>query len=75
MDDPRWRAGPARCAALRGPATHPSLFGLAPCGVYPASGVAAGAVRSYRTFSPLPSPLPKNQRGGIFSVALAVSQP
>ena len=32
----------------------PSLFGLAPCGVYPASGVTAGAVRSYRTFSPLP---------------------
>ena len=32
----------------------PRLFGLAPCGVYPASGVTAGAVRSYRTFSPLP---------------------
>jgi hypothetical protein len=32
----------------------PSLFGLAPCGVYPASGFTAGAVRSYRTFSPLP---------------------
>ena len=31
----------------------PSLFGLAPCGVYPATGVTAGAVRSYRTFSPL----------------------
>jgi hypothetical protein len=35
-------------------ATLPSLFGLAPCGVYPASVVTAGAVRSYRTFSPLP---------------------
>ena len=35
-------------------AALPSLFGLAPCGVYPASGVTAGAVRSYRTFSPLP---------------------
>ena len=34
----------------------PSLFGLAPCGVYPAPGFTAGAVRSYRTFSPLPSP-------------------
>ena len=34
--------------------TPPSLFGLAPCGVYPASDVTAGAVRSYRTFSPLP---------------------
>jgi len=32
----------------------PSLFGLAPCGVYPASAVTVGAVRSYRTFSPLP---------------------
>jgi len=31
-----------------------SLFGLAPCGVYPAPDVTAGAVRSYRTFSPLP---------------------
>ena len=31
-----------------------SLFGLAPCGVLPATGVATGAVRSYRTFSPLP---------------------
>jgi hypothetical protein len=36
-----------------------SLFGLAPCGVLPATRVATGAVRSYRTFSPLPldSPL------------------
>ncbi len=32
----------------------PSLFGLAPCGVYPAPGVTVEAVRSYRTFSPLP---------------------
>jgi hypothetical protein len=32
----------------------PSLFGLAPCGVYPAAVITAGAVRSYRTFSPLP---------------------
>ena len=43
------------------------LFGLAPGGVYPAAAVATGAVRSYRTFSPLPG-LP----GGIFSVALSV---
>jgi len=35
----------------------PSLFGLAPCGVYPAPGFTAGAVRSYRTFSPLPAPV------------------
>jgi len=33
-----------------------SLFGLAPGGVYPATAVASGAVRSYRTFSPLPVP-------------------
>ena len=32
----------------------PSLFGLAPCGVYPATAFTGGAVRSYRTFSPLP---------------------
>ncbi len=30
------------------------LFGLAPGGVYPATAVASSAVRSYRTFSPLP---------------------
>jgi hypothetical protein len=36
-----------------------TLFGLAPCGVLPAIRVATDAVRSYRTFSPLPldSPL------------------
>ena len=33
----------------------PSLFGLAPGGVYLAADVAAGAVRSYRTLSPLPA--------------------
>ena len=32
----------------------PSLFGLAPGGVCRAAGVAASAVRSYRTVSPLP---------------------
>ncbi|KTC90095.1 hypothetical protein Ldum_1163 [Fluoribacter dumoffii NY 23] len=42
------------------------LFGLAPSGVFPATPVTSRAVRSYRTFSPLP------QRGGIFSVALSV---
>ena len=31
------------------------LFGLAPCGVLPAICLTADAVRSYRTFSPLPS--------------------
>ncbi len=33
-----------------------SLFGLAPCGVYRAPNITARAVRSYRTFSPLPLP-------------------
>jgi hypothetical protein len=32
----------------------PSLFGLAPCGVCHARVITAAAVRSYRTFSPLP---------------------
>src|SRR5271166_3871946 len=32
----------------------PPLFGLAPCGVFPATAITGGAVRSYRTFSPLP---------------------
>src|ERR1039458_2303635 len=42
-------------------AAPPPLFGLAPCGVFPAPDVAIRAVRSYikspsgdRTFSPLP---------------------
>ena len=34
---------------------HVSLFGLAPEGVCPATFVAEGAVRSYRTLSPLPA--------------------
>ena len=41
------------------------LFGLAPCGVCPARGIAAAAVRSYRTFSPLPVP-PKTHRRFVF---------
>ena len=35
-------------------ASSPLLFGLAPRGVFRASGVATGAVGSYPTFSPLP---------------------
>ena len=34
------------------------LFGLAPRGVYPATRIAPGAVRSYRTISPLPGRSP-----------------
>ena len=40
-----------------------SLFGLAPCGVLPATNVAVGAVRSYRTFSPLPFDSPHQPFG------------
>ena len=53
---------PARSSGLpaaswSGRAVPRRLFGLAPAGVYPATSVAGGAVRSYRTFSPLPDPL------------------
>ena len=68
-DLPEGSNAPSRCVSRQ--AGTPSLFGLAPCGVYPALDIAAQAVRSYRTFSPLP-PL---ARGGMFSVALAVFQP
>src|SRR5690348_14463924 len=42
----------ARSASRAG---SPLLFGLAPRGVFRASGVATGAVGSYPTFSPLPN--------------------
>ena len=79
-----------RCAALatypkvvtHRAGTIPFLFGLAPCGVCPARRITTAAVRSYRTFSPLPRPFSpepskphgsrQNGRGGIFSVALSV---
>jgi hypothetical protein len=61
--------------ALDGPPFIPFgialLFDLAPCGVFPATTVTSGAVRSYRTISPLPL----LRRGGIFSVALSVGFP
>src|SRR5262249_53714154 len=52
----------------------PSLFGLAPGGVCRAACVAAGAVRSYRTVSPLPLMPPDRDAasGGLFSVALSL---
>ncbi len=65
----------------------PSLFGLAPGGVCRAACVAASAVRSYRTVSPLPRrphpTLPRLRgreregagRGGLFSVALSLGSP
>ena len=65
-----WRAEPARLSSTpEGLLENPSLFGLAPCGVCPARRITAPAVRSYRTFSPLPEP---RGPGGMFSVALSV---
>src|SRR5439155_5148430 len=51
------------------------LFGLAPHGVCRAPSVAVGAVRSYRTVSPLPSGPGKEPKGGFFSVALSFALP
>jgi len=45
-------------------------IGLAPGGVYPATAVTSGAVRSYRTLSPLP-----DKSGGLLSVALSLRSP
>ena len=53
---------------------RPSLFGLAPGGVYQATTVTGRAVRSYRTFSPLPFRA-LAPSGGIFSVALSLGFP
>ena len=48
------------------------LLALAPGGVYRAARVTPGAVRSYRTVSPLPAPC---GTGGLFSVALSCESP
>ena len=51
-----------------------SLYGLAPDGVYHDRSVTSSAVRSYRTFSPLPAySFPAS--GGLFSVALSLGLP
>ena len=49
-------ARPTRMAERKRPRPcgQPSLLGLAPGGVCPAAAVTGGAVRSYRTLSPLP---------------------
>jgi len=52
----------------------PSLLGLAPGGVYPATPVSGGAVRSYRTLSPLPAEALATA-GGLLSVALSLGSP
>ncbi len=51
----RTAGGNSRRGRRVSPAPRPSLFGLAPGGVYPAATVAGRAVRSYRTLSPLPA--------------------
>ena len=67
--------GPAAYpGAWVGPTSCAPLFGLAPCGVCPARRVTTPAVRSYRTFSPLP-PLASQELGGMFSVALSLGSP
>src|SRR5215470_19150068 len=48
----RREGSPGILGSLRG--CLPLLLGLAPGGVFPAAAVAGGAVRSYRTVSPLP---------------------
>src|SRR5438045_5666373 len=59
------KARPA--APARGQRRLPLLLGLAPGGVYPAAAVAGGAVRSYRTISPLPPAAPEGgELGGVF---------
>ena len=50
-------------AACATPGSTPSLFGFAPGGVCRAACVAASAVRSYRTVSPLPRSAPYPGRG------------
>ena len=75
------------CSTSR--AGSPLLFGLAPRGVFRASGVTTEAVGSYPTFSPLPgiARLASTSRrfslrdchgarcaGGLFSVALSVAK-
>jgi hypothetical protein len=62
---------PGDCSACAETAVAPSLFGLAPGGVCRAADVAAGAVRSYRTVSPLPA-VAFAKAGGLFSVALSL---
>jgi hypothetical protein len=73
---------PTRAAARRlawrsriAPECPPLLLGLAPGGVFPATAVAGGAVRSYRTVSPLPSAQYPGTDGGVLSVALSLGSP
>ena len=62
MTDPETGLGP--CGSVS------SLFGFAPGGACRAVRIAASAVRSYRTLSPLPA-----KAGGLLSVALSLGSP
>ena len=64
-----------RATPSRAPTPSP-LLGLAPGGVYRAVDVAVGAVRPYRTLSPLPTDRPEPApAGGLLSVALSLGSP
>jgi hypothetical protein len=89
MRPTRGLTSPPLRAAITGRTGPPLLFGLAPRGVYLASCVAARAVGSYSTVSPLPdashewraaqgfasSRSQVGSAGGLFSVALSVAAP
>jgi hypothetical protein len=55
-----------------GAGSSSSLLGLAPGGVYHATSVTGGPVRSYRTLSPLPVPPRAEAIGGLLSAALSI---
>ena len=63
-------AGQQPTRASNAPGRRSALFGLAGGGVYPADAVTDAAVRSYRTFSTLPSSAEASD-GGMFSVVLS----
>src|SRR3954470_8025104 len=73
--EPARQTPPPPPTLSRTPAPSP-LLGLAPGGVYRAADVAADAVRSCRTLSPLPAGRPQPApAGGLLSVALSLGSP
>ena len=61
----RLRGNPLAGSPITEVADVSSLFGLAPGGVYLAVTVAGDAVRSYRTFSPLPASEKPGRRSAL----------
>src|SRR4029079_18961167 len=59
---------PPRRSRFREQPALPSLFGFAPGVVCHAASVAESAVRSYRTFSPLPRRSPEGRRRAVRSL-------